>query len=304
MGGSQIEREIRRSKQAYESIEIPEELTAKVNRALKAGGAGQTGDGGRRQADRGSGRAYTGRHRGWMTAAAIAVVLACFTTGLNTSQAFAAAAANIPVIGAVSRVLTFRTYDRADQDQSIHMEIPQIQAEDEANRQIERLMEQYRAEAEARIAEYKEAFLATGGTEAEFAQKGIRVDAGYEVKYESEDKLSLMITANENWSNAYGVRYIYNLDLATGNEITLKDLLGQDYKEIADRSIRRQMKERMEADGNLVYWDGTDGISGYEGVDENTQFYLNAKGIPVVIFEKYEIAPGAFGPQEFEIQNY
>ena len=36
-----------------------------------------------------------------------------------------------------------------------------------------------------------------------FAEKGIKVDAGYEVKYETEDVLSLEITANENWASGY-----------------------------------------------------------------------------------------------------
>ncbi len=290
MGRSQVEREIRRSKRAYESIEIPQDLEQRVNRALKAGMAERAGTG--------------TRSRGWHVAAAAALLTLCLTAGLNTSQAFAAAAARLPVIGAVSRVLTFRTYDYEDQDKSIHMEIPQVETGETAvdvNRQIQSLMEQYRVEAEAHIAEYKEAFLATGGTEEEFARKGIRVDAGYEVKFESADVLSLVITANENWSNAYGVQYFYNLDLKNGTALTLEDLLGADYREKADRSIRRQMKERMEADSNLVYWDGTDGMTGYEGVDENTRFYLSSRGIPVVVFDKYEIAPGAFGAQEFEI---
>ena len=39
----------------------------------------------------------------------------------------------------------------------------------------------------------------------------------------------------------------------------------------------------------------------WKGLDENTKFYMNDSGNPVVVFEKYEIAPGAAGPQEFEI---
>ena len=149
----------------------------------------------------------------------------------------------------------------------------------------------------------KEAFLATGGTEEAFAEKGIKVDAGYEVKYETEDVLSLEITANENWASAYGIQYFYNLDLKNGKKLTLGDLLGQDYKEKANSSIRRQMKERMAADRNLVYWDGSNGMDGFKTVGENTKFYIGANGNPVIVFDKYEIAPGAFGIQEFEINR-
>ena len=39
----------------------------------------------------------------------------------------------------------------------------------------------------------------------------------------------------------------------------------------------------------------------FEGIDENTPFYINETGNPVVVFEAYEIAPGSEGTQEFEI---
>lgn len=229
----------------------------------------------------------------------------------NTSEAFAATAKQLPIIGAVSKVLTFRNYDTADGEKEIHVEIPEIQEESgnetserlaaDVNREIEKIMEEYKAGAEKRIAEYKEAFLATGGTEAEFAEKGIKVDAGYEVKYETEDILSLEVTANENWTSAYGIRYYYNLDLKNGKKITLKDLLGPDYVNRANESIHAQMKERMAQNPDLAYWDGSNGIDGFSTVDETTKFYIGRSGNPVIVFDKYEIAPGAFGAQKFEV---
>lgn len=41
---------------------------------------------------------------------------------------------------------------------------------------------------------------------------------------------------------------------------------------------------------------------GFTTVDENTKFYLNEKGKPVICFAKYEIAPGFMGDQEFVIE--
>jgi len=40
-----------------------------------------------------------------------------------------------------------------------------------------------------------------------------------------------------------------------------------------------------------------------EGINENTKFYMNEAGNPVIVFEKYEIAPGAAGQQEFQIEK-
>ena len=103
-------------------------------------------------------------------------------------------------------------------------------------------------------------------------------------------------------------RYYYNLDLSQNRQLTLQDLLGDNYVEIANESIIRQMKERDAADENAVYWGigkaADDGmIDGFQTVDENTSFYINADGNPVVCFEKYEVSPGYMGFQEFEIQK-
>lgn len=317
-----IEKKILCSKMEYDSMEIPGELHQMVSETVNA--------------ERGKRRGVKMKnHRIARTAAAAAALFICFTAGLNASPAFAAVMKDVPVLGAVSKILTFRTYDYEDQDMKVHGEIPQIQETEGAgteaaagtgteaasnagaeaamsaeetvslertvNEEINRIMDQYKEDAKQRIEDYKEAFLATGGTAEEFAQKGIRVDAGYEVYFESEDRLSFAILANENWCSAYGLRLYYNLDLKNGRTITLEDLLGEDYIEIANRAIREQMKKNMEQDKSLVYWGGD--MGGFTTVDSDAKFYINEKGNPVVVFDKYEIAPGAFGVQEFEISG-
>lgn len=294
---NELERRIRRSKKHYDSIETPDELQSVVSSAVRAAKRNQ------RAANR-----MTGKRFAAGIAAAVAVFL-CFTAGLNTSQAFAAAVMDIPVIGTVSKFLTFRTYDYQDEDKVIHEVIPQLQEtggskeagslEEKINEEINKTMNQYREDAQNRIEEYKEAFLATGGTEEEFAGKGIRVEADYKIYYESDDMLSFVITANENWCGAYGVRLYYNLNLKEEKRISLKDLLGENYVELANASIKEQMKARMEADENLIYW-GED-MNGFTTIDDSTDFYINENGNPVIVFDKYEVAPGAFGIQEFEI---
>ena len=42
-------------------------------------------------------------------------------------------------------------------------------------------------------------------------------------------------------------------------------------------------------------------ISGIE--DEYQDFYINSNGKVVIVFEKYKIAPGYMGTQEFEIDK-
>ena len=63
----------------------------------------------------------------------------------------------------------------------------------------------------------------------------------------------------------------------------------------AEQNIRDQIKQREEETG-MDYFDDE-----WKGLDENTKFYVNDIGNPVIVFERYEIAPGALGQQEFEI---
>ena len=41
----------------------------------------------------------------------------------------------------------------------------------------------------------------------------------------------------------------------------------------------------------------------FEGITENQKFYVNENGNVVIVFDKYEIAPGYMGMPEFEIQS-
>ena len=284
---------IRDSKKIYDATEIPNGLSEVVQKAIQ-----QTNK---------KGKVIQMKRYGKRIAATAACLVIGFIAALNISEPFAAAVAKVPVVGELVQVVTWRSYVYQDDDKTVQVEVPQIEGQEnnsavtDVNAQIQKIVADYEKQAEQNIAEYKEAFLATGGTEEEFTEKGIQVDVQYNVKYQSDTRLSLELIANENWCNAYNVQYFYNIDLKNEKTLTLEDILGEDYISIANESIREQMQKRMEDDENLVYWDGSDGIEGFTTVDENTKFYLNQKGNPVVVFAPYEIAPGAFGAQEFEI---
>ena len=82
--------------------------------------------------------------------------------------------------------------------------------------------------------------------------------------------------------------------------VTLKDLLGDDYIQQADESIKKQMEERAAAE-NISFLSPEEG--GFTGITAETPFYINESGNPVIVFEKYEIAPGSAGEIYFEIER-
>ena len=279
-----------KAKKKYDETEIPDELAERIQMEIK-----------RQDSKRRKAVFWNLGFRRGLAAAAAAVVL--FTTGLNTSTVFAETVGNLPVIGAVARVLTFRSYETEDEDLKISVEIPSIEMisedfsdlEKSVNEEILRLCEQYAQEARTRAEEYRKAFLDTGGTEEEWAAHNIEIRVWYEVKSQTENYLSLAIIGTENWNNANNQIRYYNFDLKKGTLATLADVLGENYKQIADDAIRSQMEERK-ADG-AVYFDD------FEAINEDTPFYINESGNPVIVFEAYEIAPGSEGQQEFEIKS-
>ena len=303
-------REPENGKRTYEQIEIPGELQETVNRAV-------------RSVDKKKSAARYRKRRMMRTVrnigVAAAAVLLCMTVGVNTNEVLAKELGQLPVIGSLVRVLTITSYHEEDGDHDITVNVPEIEVEETqtagmsdadieeaVNAQIQEIVDSHIAQAKEKFAEYKEAFFATGGTEEEWGGRTMDIDVDYEVKYQEGSVLSLELSTFEGWVAAQELRYYYNIDVAQNRELTLKDLLGGDYVNIANESIRQQMKERAAADENLVYWGVTEtesGIDGFVSVDEDTDFYISADGNPVVCFGEYEIAPGFMGIQEFEIER-
>ena len=281
-------------KQDYDNIKIPEELHRRVEQEIEKSRAREK-------------VIQLNRRKRWIrnTAAAAAAVCVAFTAALNTSTAFAVEAAQLPVIGTLARVLTFRNYETEKDGIGIAVEVPtidMIQTEtgiqvDEVNQQIYDLCRQYADEAVKRAEEYRKAFLDTGGTEEEWKAHKIQINVGYEIKSQTDQYLSFIVRGTENWSTAYSESRYYNIDVNTGKMVSLADFLGTDYIAAANESIRQQLSQRKEA--GEIFWTEEEG--GFSGITEDAKFYVNETGNPVIVFEKYEIAPGSSGEIEFEI---
>lgn len=274
------------AKRKYIKIEIPDELSERMLQEVEKSDKKR-----RRKAV-----LWKIGKKGMMSVAALAAV---FLVGLNTSVTFAKAAVRLPVIGEMARVLTFRSYETETKDLKISVDIPSVEMisgdfnglESSVNSEIHELCENYADEAVKRAEEYRQAFLDTGGTEEEWEAHNIEIKVWYEVKSQTDKYLSLAIMGTENWSSAYSKTKYYNFDLGSGKQVILKDVLGDNYAQIVKEQIHKQVKER-----NIQLFDEK-----LPEINENTAFYMNKAGNPVIVFDKYEIAPGADGALEFEI---
>lgn len=274
------------AKADYEAVPIPRELPERVQAGIRQGRANR-----RRN-----------RLRRWSAAAACFVVLVGV---LNLSPQAAAAAAEVPVLGGLFRVLTVRSFEKEEDGIRYDVSVPEVEAGDSAlaeeiNRAIQARVDQHLARAQQDWADYREAFFATGGTEAEWGDREMNVMVDYTVHYQSGSRVSFVVSFSEGWVSSMEERYCYTLDLAENRSVTLQDLLGESWKEICDEAIRTQIEASRDADGFTYFFPEDQG--GFTGVDENTAFYLREDGVPVVVFPRYAIAAGAAGFPEFPIE--
>ena len=293
-------KDLKGAKHIYDHIAVPEELDERLRNTLETASISKP-------------KGNVVKFTRWAATAAAALFL-CFTVGLNTSESFAMEMSELPVIGAVAKVLTIRSYEAKNDNITTTVEVPEIQLETVAketalaitdvNAKIQELVDTFTAEKYAQIEEGKAIFLESGGTEEAWQARDIEVNVNYEIKHQNETTLSLFIDGWISWFNFEEFRKFYNIDLVTGKELTLTDLLGENAYEYAEAEVLKQINQMIEKNPNLCFWGINDSeCMGDEfiGVTESTPFYINADGNIVISYNKYDIAPGAMGIVEFEI---
>ncbi len=273
-----------RAREAYENTPIPQELDQRVRAGIQQG--------------RKNRRQRTVRR--WLSAAACFAVL---VAALNVSPTIAKAAAEVPVLGGLFRVMTFISYDASDGGINYVVSVPRLESDadlaGQVNAAIRQRVDAHTARARQDWADYKEAFFATGGTEEEWGDREMDVFVGYEVMSQTDTQVSFVVTLAEGWVASYEERYYYNLDLAEDRVLTLQDVLGKDWVEICNASIQEQIAASADEDGFTYFFAPEDG--GFTTVDGDTGFYIREDGTVVVAFPRYSIAAGAAGIPEFPI---
>lgn len=272
-------------KSNYNKIDIPENLSSVVDEAIKYGLSTTI-------------KPYSRLKK---VASLAAVFCIIFVTLLNTSQIFAAAIYEIPIVGNVCRIFTFREYHIEDPIKYVDVKVPHIdnsgktELEARVNLEISKLISENVEKGEERAKEYYEAFIETGGKSEDFTPIGINID--YEIKSINEKSVSFVITKYETFASAYFEQYFYNMDLQTGKLFTLKDWFGSDYKDIVASSIEETISNWSDYQKEALFQD----VDIDDLITENRNFYLNDQNQIVVVFEKYEVAVGAAGILEFPI---
>ncbi len=280
------DKKINQLKNEYMSIPIPAELEFTVKKSLEEGKKAMNK------------KIYI--RRLLATAASAAVIAISFTVGINTNEALAETLSDIPVLGGIVKVLTFKEYKFSEKTYDVDIETPALDGLENKSLQNS-LNEKYFNENK----ELYEQFINDMKSLEKNGGGHMGVSSGYVVKTDTDKILSVgRYIVNTVASSSTTFRYD-TIDKKNEILITLPSLFKDEtYIDIISSNIKEQMVEQHNKDENKFYW--VEGIENeltelFEKISINQSFYISSNGKLIISFDKYEVAPGYMGVVEFEI---
>lgn len=213
---------------------------------------------------------------------------------LNFNSTIAIAMCNLPNIGQFFKVFSFTNiyesnygYIKINRPDFSEIQEKEFQ---ELIQTINVDIDQLILDSKNDIQEYYAAFVETGGNKDDFYQVDLIID--YQIYCNNQDYLSFKIEKYDTALASSYLAYYYNYNKNTHKLDSLHDILGVDYKNI----IIDKIQTYIDQDPDL-YFD----VDLAKLINYDRQFYIDQENNLVICFNKYEIAPGSAGKQEFKI---
>lgn len=132
------------------------------------------------------------------------------------------------------------------------------------------------------------------------------VETTYEIMANNTSILSIKIDTTESMGSADTYSKCFTLDKKAGKTLTLKSLFKKnaDYVTVISKNIIKQMEKQMKADDSKVYNIGPEAEEmdeAFTKIKKTQNFYISEKGSLIILFDKYEVAPGVMGQCSFTI---
>lgn len=269
----------------YQEVPIPEELDMIVSRSIQQS----------LKRNRNKRTKYK-----WFASAGTAALI--FLIAINASTSVANALSSIPGVDRIIKVLTFREYIVEEPNYDANIKIPAITNMD--NKALELgLNNKYLSENKALYdkfqAEMNDLKKQGGGH--------LGLDTDYEVKTDNDRIFSIGRYVVETVGSSSMEVTFDTIDKKNQILITLPMLFKDNqYIERISDNIKEQMKAQMKADPDKVYWlsetdDDVPPTEEFKTIAEDQSFYINSDGKLVIVFNKYDVAPGYMGSVEFVI---
>lgn len=211
----------------------------------------------------------------------------------NINKDISYAMQKVPIVGSLVKVVTIRNYFDKYGKSEIEAEIPEIENTDKASQAVnediskftQRIIDSYNEEKDA--------------------ENHLSIKVESDVLVNSEEWFTVRLRISEVRAGSNIQNKFYHIDKKKDKTIVLSDLFVDDsFKTYISEEIKRQMIFGMENDENVVYW-VNDEIEAwnFKTIEDNQEFYFSKDGNIVIVFDKYEVAPGFMGAPEFEISK-
>ena len=262
-----------------------------------------------------------GRYPGWAKAAtAVAAAAAVFIALPNTSQSIAYAMSNIPLLGGLVQVVTFRDYQYANENNNANIHVPELaagenidiagtegtedsQAKENLKKSTAEINQEIQTITDNLVKEFEDNLAEQDGQDG--LHQSVYVNS--EVVATTDQYFTLKLMCFQAAGSGSETDYYYTLDLTTGERLALADLFkdGADYITPISDEIKRQMREQMKDDENVMYWVDDTEIPewNFTEITDETSFYINENGNIVISFNEGDVAPMYMGVVTFEIPS-
>jgi len=273
-------KDINQLAEEYKNIEIPEDLEWVVKRTII-----------RRE------KSMKRNHLVKTVAVSAAALIILFVGTVNASPAAAQAMSKIPAIKPLVELVTIKELTYEDEKHEVDIQVPQVEGLENSDFEAV-LNEKYRDEN----TKLYEEFMKQIG-ENELTPQNLALYTNYTIKVETKDLMVIEGIKTEIMASGCETVQYDNIDLKNQMIITLPSLFKDNsYIDEISENIKLQMKQRMEADENEMYFmKGDEYIDGFDKIKEEQSFYINEENKLVVSFDEYEAAPGCMGIVEFII---
>ena len=221
----------------------------------------------------------------------------------NSGAGVAHAMEQVPLLGLITKVVTFRTYeDQRGDTVSATINVPEVENGGELNDAIQAYTDTIIAEYEKDAASSEEYANDPDAPTAETNHYELNLD--YTVATDNAALFALRFNKSVVMASGNESVKIYNVDKATGKILTLGDLFqsGSGYLDVLTKNIQAQMRMQMDADENVYYWlDDEVTDWNFTALDPDTAFYVNENGQLTIVFNEGDVAPMYMGVVEFTI---
>ncbi|MDE7013604.1 MAG: RsiV family protein [Kineothrix sp.] len=325
-----IEEKLLASQEDYRQIPVPEEMKGKLKAGIERaeaekrvkGNEEKTRNENRKRETEGGRKMHKKkmiRFRIIATAAAAVLLVILPNTGAEVAYAMG----SLPVVGKLFQAVTFRDYQYESERFEANVEVPQIIVKDvekrgegeNEKREAENVEEENRngdvqqtvEEINFDIEQVTNQLIEEFQESAELGESYGTLEIHHETVTDNENYFTLKLSMYRGAGSGYESYKFYTVDKRTGKQIQIGDLFqeGSNYNEILSEDIKEQMRAQMAEDEGQVYWVDYEEVPewNWERLKDDQNFYFDAEGNIVIVFDEYEVAPGYMGAREFTVER-